>query len=94
MAILQSTDSVDAVDGPGPSWALGPRGLHPRSGPGGPQVKGERWGQTDIQGQRVPGVECPKEERWKNLCERLFIREAFPEAVMFVLDFKGCTGAP
>lgn len=22
---------------------------------------------------------CPKEERWKNLCERLFIREAFPE---------------
>lgn len=42
----------------------------------------------------MPGVECPKEERWKNLCERLFIREAFPEAVMFVLDFKGCTGAP
>lgn len=38
----------------------------------------------------VKSGRCFKEERWKDLCGRVFIKEVFLEEVMFVLDFKGC----
>ena len=56
----------------------GPEDLQSRASSGGRQC--QEW--------RAP------EERWRNLCEKLFIWEAFPEEVMFVLDLEECTGTP